>query len=116
MSSLLVPLLCTISSSFVDSYCFVLSFPLVCVDSFAIFSLYKFFSGGHFCGTPGSPDVDGECLAGHYCTSGVDTATPTDSVAHKGTGAECPTGHYCPKGSAVPLPCTAGTYALVTGL
>ena len=62
------------------------------------------FIGGDFCGTPGSPNVDGECLAGHYCTSGVDTSTPTDSVSHKGTGAECPTGHYCPKGSTVPLP------------
>ena len=74
------------------------------------------FIGGDFCGTPGSPNVDGECLAGHYCTSGVDTSTPTDSVSHKGTGAECPTGHYCPKGSTVPLPCEAGTYALTTGI
>lgn len=57
--------------------------------------------------------MDGECQAGYYCESGVDTATPTDSGVHKGTGGECPTGSYCPMGSTVPTPCAAGTYALV---
>ena len=72
-------------------------------------------SGGHYCGTPGSPDVDGECQAGHYCESGVDTATPTTSGVHTGTGGECPLGSFCPQGSTVPIVCNPGSYAGVTG-
>lgn len=71
------------------------------------------FTGGSFCGTPGSSQPDGECLAGYYCETGVDTSTPTDSGVHKGIGGQCPVGSYCPKGSATPTPCAAGTFTSV---
>ncbi|RUS80923.1 hypothetical protein EGW08_011304, partial [Elysia chlorotica] len=64
-------------------------------------------TGGYYCGTPGSPDVDGPCTAGYYCESGVDTATPTDSNVHTGVGGECPVGSYCPRGSPLPITCPA---------
>ena len=72
-------------------------------------------TGGHYCGTAGSPDPDGECLPGYYCEYGVDTSTPTDAGVHKGVGGECPTGHYCPRGTTVPIACEAGKYNFVTG-
>lgn len=71
------------------------------------------YKGGSFCGTPGASQPDGQCLAGYYCETGVDTATPTDSGAHKGIGGQCPLGSYCPKGSTTPTPCAAGSYTNV---
>ena len=48
------------------------------------------------------------CMLGHWCASGVDTATPSGS--HTGDGGECPIGHYCPGGDAIPIGCPAGYY------
>ena len=71
--------------------------------------------GGHFCGTPGSSEPDGECDPGYYCEYGVDTQRPTDSSSHTGVGGECTAGSYCPRGTTTPLPCTPGTYNDATG-
>ena len=72
-------------------------------------------TGGYYCATPGSPDEDGQCTAGHYCESGVDTATPTDGDGHKGVGGVCPPGNYCPRGTVTPLECEAGSYTSSPG-
>lgn len=78
-----------------------------------VWNLGMLSTGGSFCGTPGASQPDGECLAGYYCETGVDTATPTDSGAHKGIGGQCPLGSYCPKGSTTPTPCAAGSFTSV---
>ena len=70
-------------------------------------------TGGHFCGTPGSSEPDGECQQGYYCEYGVDTATPVTS--HKGVGDPCTMGFYCPKGSTIPLSCPPGSYSFAIG-
>ena len=80
---------------------------IVCIDGVS-------YIGGAYCGTPGSPDVDGYCQQGYYCEYGSDTATPT-TAPHKGVGDECPVGHHCPTGSPRPVPCPAGQFAFVTG-
>lgn len=74
------------------------------------------FSGGSYCATPGSPSPDGPCSAGHYCTTGVDTATPATGGSHTGTGGECSAGTYCPVNSTLETTCPAGTYAINTGM
>ncbi|KAH3841624.1 hypothetical protein DPMN_115097 [Dreissena polymorpha] len=66
--------------------------------------------GGKYCLLPGQDNYAGQCNAGYYCTSGVNTATP-NSVNNTGVGGKCPTGYYCPTGSSHPLPCAAGTYS-----
>ena len=73
-------------------------------------------TGGYYCGTPGSPDPDGMCDPGYYCSAGVDIATPTgDPMVNNGTGGLCFEGHFCPRGTAYPQPCAAGTFSLTTG-
>jgi hypothetical protein len=76
----------------------------------------QLFTGGYFCATPGNAAPDGVCTAGHYCTVGVDTATPLTSGSHTGTGGQCSAGNYCPTNSATETPCPAGTYAINTGM
>ena len=49
-------------------------------------------------------------LLGYYCTSGVDTDTPS-GYGHTGIGGQCYKGHECPIGTALPQPCKAGYYA-----
>ena len=56
-------------------------------------------------------NTTGECLAGYYCISGADTASPTDGT----TGDVCSAGYYCPTGSYQQLPCINGTYTNYTG-
>jgi len=65
------------------------------------------------------------CIAGYYCTSGVDRPNPgannvtlTDpscacptQAYFTGVGGVCPLGHYCPSDSSHALPCEAGSYA-----
>ncbi len=46
----------------------------------------------------------GPCREGHYCLSGAETATPTNST----TGDKCPAGFYCPNATAIPFPCDDG--------
>ena len=54
-------------------------------------------------------------LLGYYCTSGVDTDTPSGS-GHTGIGGQCYKGHECPIGTALPQPCKAGYYAPNVGM
>ena len=94
----------------ISSFCtYILLLAYVPRNWHSFHTLPSLITGGHFCGTPGSPDDDGECSVGYYCESGIDTATPSDSGVHKGTGGECPLGAYCPRGSPQPIPCAAGT-------
>jgi hypothetical protein len=66
---------------------------------------------GKYCQYPGQDNVTGDCAAGYYCKSGVDTDQPSGS--HTGEGGICPIGSYCPPGTAVPLGCPAGRYTNV---
>lgn len=61
---------------------------------------------GMFCDTAGQTSVTGPCSEGFYCNGGANTSTPTDGL----TGDVCPAGHYCTEGTAVPSPCSNGTY------
>ena len=54
----------------------------------------------------------GDCAPGYYCTTGVDTATP--SGGNTGDGDICPTGHYCPGATVNPIGCEAGSYQDLT--
>lgn len=76
--------------------------------------LLFFFLGGYYCDTVGSEEPNGQCNPGHYCTYGVDTATP-DGISNRGMGNVCPPGHQCPLGTANAQPCDPGTYNLDSG-
>lgn len=70
-------------------------------------------NGGKYCDTPGITSVSGDCLAGYFCTSGADSATPSGLV---GVSGPCTAGHYCPAATTNPVPCLVGTYSNTTGL
>ena len=61
-----------------------------------------------FCDQTNLTAPTGECAAGYYCTTGVNTATPSGS--NTGTGNICTTGHYCEARTILPQECEAGTY------
>ncbi|KAJ9462458.1 Cytadherence high molecular weight protein 2, partial [Diplonema papillatum] len=42
----------------------------------------------------------GPCRSGYYCEAG----------SSRGDSLQCTVGHHCPEGSAVPVPCSAGSY------
>ena len=58
---------------------------------------------GSFCAGVGLTTPTGQCDAKFYCPSGQREATPIDYV--------CPRGHFCVKGSAIPAPCSPGSYS-----
>ena len=83
-------------------------------------------TGGYFCNGQGLTAPTGVCAAGYYCYSGCNSSTPSYPysasavVAFSGTvvggagsvvGGICPPGYYCPQNSAVPTPCSAGTFS-----
>ncbi|KAL0973027.1 hypothetical protein UPYG_G00197910 [Umbra pygmaea] len=65
---------------------------------------------GQFCGSEGLTRPTGPCQAGYYCPGGDSLATGSER-----RGGLCPPAHYCPPGIANPVPCTAGSYANMTG-
>ncbi|XP_063692807.1 zonadhesin-like [Bolinopsis microptera] len=69
--------------------------------------------GGWFCDEPGLTAPVGQCEPGYYCTSGVNSATP--SFSSSGTGGQCQAGYKCGKGSVNQVPCDAGTYSDTPG-
>ena len=69
---------------------------------------------GHYCQHTGISSPTGICSAGHYCTQGVNTSSPTD--IYTGEGGICTTAHYCPNGTVTPIGCPAGTFSNQTGL
>jgi len=64
-------------------------------------------TGGQYCQGDGNVVPDGDCTAGYYCPTGIDTPTPANTP--------CWAGHYCPTGSAMPEPCPNGTYQATEG-
>ncbi|XP_070551431.1 multiple epidermal growth factor-like domains protein 6 [Ptychodera flava] len=67
-------------------------------------------TGGYYCNGTGLTQPSGPCEPRYYCSSGAQTATPTDGV----TGNPCTAGHYCPEGTTSPVPCDHGTYMTTT--
>ena len=70
-----------------------------------------FCSGGSYCDAAGLSTPKGVCDPGHYCVSGVSSATPFSGGGHTGTGDQCPAGNYCPINSTYFTLCSPGTYA-----
>jgi len=58
-------------------------------------------------------DTSKVCTAGHVCSGGANTATPTN-LASDG-GYECPAGHYCEAGTTIETPCPLLSYRATTG-
>ncbi|RUS80256.1 hypothetical protein EGW08_011985, partial [Elysia chlorotica] len=86
-------------------------------------------TGGYYCDREGLTSPTGPCAEGYYCEYGVDRSQPSgaDNATYvngscqlpggeSGVGGICPLSHYCPTGSAHPIPCSAGSFANVTGL
>ncbi|PIK48634.1 putative multiple epidermal growth factor-like domains protein 11, partial [Apostichopus japonicus] len=67
---------------------------------------------GMYCMGEGNTAPSDVCAAGHYCTQGADSATPTDGT----TGDICPPGRYCEPGSITGDKCPKGSYSNQTGL
>ena len=68
------------------------------------FSLSKTFLG--------QSNVTARCDAGHFCTTGAVSPTPSDPKQ----GGICPSGSYCPIGSPSPIKCDPGKYCPNQGL
>ena len=69
-------------------------------------------TGGKYCDVSNLTAPVSDCSAGHYCTLGVNLATP-DGVNNTGVGNLCPAGAKCPVGSVFPTGCPAGTYQVI---
>ena len=61
---------------------------------------------GKFCENVNMTDVSGNCAENYYCPIG---SSRPDAVI-------CSPGSFCPEGSAIPTPCSAGTFSNATGL
>lgn len=78
---------------------------------------------GKFCNELNSTSTSGDCKAGYYCISGVDTPTPQltnlthcpNAFPHLSVGGKCPAGSYCETSSPTYTACPAGQYTPNSG-
>lgn len=68
-------------------------------------------SAGQYCDVTNLTAPAGDCDPGFYCTSGVNTPTPTGN--NTGEGDICPAGHKCPGATTLPIGCPAGSYQVI---
>ena len=59
-------------------------------------------------------NTSGDCDAGFFCVSGVNTPRPSKNFT--GTGGVCPPGAYCPPRTSEPIGCPNGTFSNVSQL
>lgn len=57
--------------------------------------------------------LDGECLVGYYCETGVDIVIFIDFGVYKGIGGQCLFGLYCLKGFIILILCVVGLFISV---